>query len=166
MFSSNFQERQFFRQWFLWLPMLVMILLLLVGLILQVYFNKPIGDKPMSDWGLFLTTFGFIVFAWLFWKFNLVTEVGEEGIRVGFPPLFRRRISWDEIDKAYVRRYKPILEFGGWGIRYGWGGTAYNVSGNIGLQLELKNGKKLLIGTQMPEELEAAVKKGLSPRKR
>ncbi len=40
------------------------------------------------------------------------------------------------------------------GIRYGPKGTAYNVSGKIGLQLELKNGKKILIGTRKPEEIE------------
>lgn len=32
-------------------------------------------------------------------------------------------------------------------------GRAFNVSGNIGLQLEFINGEKLLIGTQNPEKL-------------
>jgi hypothetical protein len=34
-------------------------------------------------------------------------------------------------------------------------GKAFNVSGNKGLQLEFNDGRKLLIGTSKPEELEA-----------
>lgn len=163
MFSQNFEERQYFRQWWLWALLLAMVLFFLAGLILQVYFKKPIGDKPMSDQALFWLTFGVILFVYLFSKLNLHTEVSGEGIRVGFPPLFRRTIRWDEISRAYIRKYNSLLEFGGWGIRFGWGSSAYNVSGNMGLQLELKNGRKLLIGTRMPVELEEAVRKRLSP---
>jgi hypothetical protein len=39
-----------------------------------------------------------------------------------------------------------------------FGSGAYNVKGNIGLQLGLKNGKKLLLGTQKGAEIEAALK--------
>jgi len=38
-------------------------------------------------------------------------------------------------------------------------GVAYNISGNMGLQLELKNGKKILLGTRKPTELEDVLKK-------
>jgi hypothetical protein len=61
--------------------------------------------------------------------------------------------------KCYVRKYKPLAEFGGWGLRFGVSGKAYNISGNKGLQLELTNNKKLLIGTQKPEELSEALNK-------
>jgi TATA-box binding protein (TBP) (component of TFIID and TFIIIB) len=37
-------------------------------------------------------------------------------------------------------------------------GKAYNVSGNQGVQLFFTNGKKLLIGTQKPEEITAILK--------
>jgi hypothetical protein len=52
-----------------------------------------------------------------------------------------------------VRRYSAFSEFGGWGIRFGSSGTAFNVSGNIGLQLEFLNKERLLIGTNKPTEL-------------
>ncbi len=44
---------------------------------------------------------------------------------------------------------------------YGWGksGSAFNVKGNIGLQLYLKNGKKVLFGTQRPDALKRAMDK-------
>lgn len=56
--------------------------------------------------------------------------------------------------KVYVRKYLPLREYGGWGLRWGifGSGTAYNISGNMGIQLVLQNGKKILVGTQKAEE--------------
>nr|MBP6978828.1 hypothetical protein [Lentimicrobiaceae bacterium] len=60
--------------------------------------------------------------------------------------------------------YSTIGEYGGWGYRMGGkkAGVAYNISGNMGLQLELKNGKKILLGTKKPVEMEEALKKARS----
>ena len=68
-----------------------------------------------------------------------------------------RKIAFKELKGYKVRAYRPILEYGGWGIRFGLKGKAYNVSGNRGVQLELTNGKRLLIGSQRPEELWQAI---------
>jgi hypothetical protein len=86
---------------------------------------------------------------------RLETKIDKEGIYVRLFPLHvnYKLFKWNEIEKAYIRKYNPILEFGGWGIRFGFKGMAYNVSGNKGLQLEFKNGEKLLIGTNRAEEL-------------
>lgn len=98
----------------------------------------------------------------LFWKARLEVRFDREGLNYRFSPfqLRERRISWEEVGKAYLRTYRPIWEYGGWGIRTNWNGknAAYNVSGDQGLQLELKNGRRLLFGTQRPEELAAALK--------
>ena len=56
-----------------------------------------------------------------------------------------------------MRKYSPLREFGGWGYRVGPGGKAFNMQGNMGLQLEMMGGEKLLIGTRKPEELAAWV---------
>ena len=47
------------------------------------------------------------------------------------------------------------MEYGGWGVRYSLTGKgrAFNVSGNIGLQLEFINGEKVLIGTQVSDKM-------------
>jgi hypothetical protein len=54
-----------------------------------------------------------------------------------------------------------MREYGGWGVKYGWAGKAYNISGNRGVQLKLSNGKGLLIGSQRPEELAQAIQAGM-----
>ncbi|MCF8298024.1 MAG: DUF6141 family protein [Saprospiraceae bacterium] len=98
----------------------------------------------------------------------LITEIDETGISYRYKPFHTkfRKISWEEIDKCYIRIYRPMKEYGGYGYRTVFNkkhGKAFNVSGKIGLQLELKNGQKILIGTQKSEELKSflqQIKKG------
>ncbi|MGB3078776.1 MAG: hypothetical protein WBB31_06835, partial [Saprospiraceae bacterium] len=98
-----------------------------------------------------------------FYFFRLETRISKEGIYVRFFPFHFsfRSYSWSEISKSYVRVYKPIPEYGGWGVRTGlFGkGKAFNVSGNKGLQLQFNDGRKLLIGTNEAVELTEALKK-------
>jgi len=63
------------------------------------------------------------------------------------------------IKKCYVRKYRPLTEYGGrgWRISISGRGTAFSISGNQGLQLEFLNDKKMLIGTKRPEELSKAL---------
>jgi len=103
--------------------------------------------------------------ALLFLFLNLNTRIDEKGISYKFAPFhFKSKlINWKEVDKAYLRKYDAISEYGGWGIKGGipWSkgnGKAYNVKGNIGLQLKLKNGNKILIGTQKKDEINAVLK--------
>jgi len=71
-----------------------------------------------------------------------------------FPFHFRdQQIGWEEIERYEVVKYSPLLEFGGWGIRFNRRGKAFNVSGNKGLRLYLKSGRIILIGTQRDKEL-------------
>ena len=97
----------------------------------------------------------------LFFILKLETEVRSDGLYVRFYPMHIRfrKFTRKELAEHYCRTYKPILEYGGWGIRCSFTGKgkAYNVSGNKGVQLVLTNGKKLLIGSQKPDDLAAAI---------
>ncbi|MHC4691902.1 MAG: DUF6141 family protein [Planctomycetota bacterium] len=101
----------------------------------------------------------------LFFILKLETEVRSDGLYIRFYPMHIRfkRFTGENLAESYARTYKPIREYGGWGIRCSFTGKgkAYNVSGNKGVQLVLTNGKKLLIGSQKPDELAAAIDKML-----
>jgi len=99
--------------------------------------------------------------SWLFYKMKLITEVSAEGVYINFSPLSHQVILFENIKNCRVRTYRPIREYGGWGIRFGRAGKAYNVSGSRGVQLQLKNGKGLLIGSQRPEELARVIWEGM-----
>ncbi len=87
---------------------------------------------------------------------TLQVTVDSSAIYYRYPPFVRkeRRLTKTDIQAMNIRKYRPIWEFGGYGYRYRLGsGRALNVSGKDGLQIVLANGKRLLIGTQKPEEL-------------
>jgi hypothetical protein len=106
-------------------------------------------------------TFLTILISLLFNYFHLETNLKKDGIYVRFFPfqLKFKYYNWSNIKKSYVRQYKPILEYGGWGWRMSISGKgkALSISGNHGLQLELLDDKKILIGTKRPEELTKAL---------
>jgi hypothetical protein len=99
--------------------------------------------------------------ALLFCFLKLETQVRRDGVYLRFYPfhITFRRFGLDDLSEYYARQYRPIREYGGWGVRCSFrNGKAYNVSGNKGVQLVFKDGKKLLIGTQNPEEFEQAIR--------
>lgn len=160
-----FSEAQTFRQPWIWTLLIVLTLAAVVcfgyGMIKQLGFGQPWGDRPLSDNALAIVGPLVILFSiamiYLFLKLKLVTEVRDDGLYIRFFPLSRQIIRYETIEASYVRTYRPLKEFGGWGIRYGRGGKAYNVSGNQGVQLELSGGKRLLIGSRQPQKLTDAI---------
>ena len=96
---------------------------------------------------------------------NLVTEVRADGVYVRYAPfhLAFRRFAFADLAFMQVRRYSPVGEYGGWGLRRGPSGAAYNVSGDLGLQLVLHDGRRLLIGTRQPDALWAAIARVAPP---
>jgi hypothetical protein len=158
-----FSERQRFTQWWLWLILLGINGLFLYGVFEQVIVGQKLGNHPMSNTGLIITA-GLILFLTLLFAIgHLDTTIKKDGIYVRFFPFHIKckQYPWEKLTKSYVRQYSPITEYGGWGLRLGlFGkGTAFNVSGNKGLQLEFTDHKKLLIGTNKPEELSETLKK-------
>ncbi len=89
---------------------------------------------------------------------RLDVETREDALVVHFFPLRRRVVPYAAIRRCAAVTYRPIVEYGGWGIR--WGGPrkwAYNVRGDRGVLLELADGGTLLVGSQRPGELARAI---------
>jgi hypothetical protein len=146
-----FKEEQRFNQ--LWIIILIIVSMLVpIGIIIGIYLKNPDSFTSLE----LLLIIGIIIIASvIIFLFKLSTRIDEFGIHYKFFPfhLNYKHIAWNEMDKAYVRKYDALTEYGGWGLKGGklWNkskGTSINVSGDIGIQLELKNGKKILIGTQ------------------
>lgn len=87
----------------------------------------------------------------------LKTKISNKGICLSYPPFHKRskKIDLLQIRSWQVRKYDSIREYYGHGKR----DQAYTISGDIGLQLHFKNGKKLLIGTQKKQAIEYAMNK-------
>lgn len=150
-----FREVQHFRKSWLWLVVLLPTILAWWAFVRQVLGGEPVGNNPAPDWGV-----------WLIWVFiglglplffgllRMVVEVTGEEIIIHYRPLTRRRIAIRDIVRAEVRRYNAIKEYGGWGVK-GWSRDkmVYNVSGNQGVELLLRDGRSVMIGSSRPTEL-------------
>jgi hypothetical protein len=149
---NQFSETQRFRQWWLWLVLILAAAIPGVGIILsdsQQERTSAIIDLIVGV-GIPCLIFGCVL------SMKLTTRVNSGGVSYQFFPIHLREMTilWDEIENAEIRKYKPIREYGGWGWRYSSrNGRAFNVAGDVGLQLILKDGKKVLIGTQKAEEM-------------
>jgi len=155
-----FKEEQRFTQ--TWLIVLLTISAIVpIGLICQEYFKN---NTTMSTNHFVWTIILILASISLIFIFKLTTRIDEKGIHYQFFPFqFKfKLIGWEEISKVHIRTYDPIGEYGGWGFKGGslWNkskGRALNVSGDIGIQLHLKNNKKLLIGTNKEAEAKRVI---------
>jgi hypothetical protein len=148
-----YEEKQFLRSnsmiWFA-------IAGLLVTFLAQVL-NFSAND---DDWtGILILSIVILSIVPLLLLASIHLRIEKEGIYIRyfpfhFKPLF---FNWSEIDYFELRKYNPLNEYGGWGIKGTKKNRAYNVSGDMGLQLTLKSGRKILVGTVNPQKLEVAL---------
>lgn len=166
--SIIFREQQRFTQGWLWVLIFGIALLAVYIFIQQVIFGRPFGNNPAPDWAviLILILIGIDLPA-LFCCIRMTTEVRRGGLYVRFFPfhLSYRKIPLENLVNHEVRTYQPIREYGGWGIKDGSAGKAYNICGNRGVQLVYSDGRRMLIGSEKPEELLAAIEAVLKIRK-
>lgn len=157
--SVAFHEVQKFREWWVWLLVCGGIALAWYGFIQQIVFGEPFGTNPAPDWAMWLILLAIgIGLPAFFYSLTLIVEVTGDRILIRYAPVLRRTIHFEEIESYAVRTYSPIWEYGGWGIRgWGHGKRAYNVSGNRGVDIKLRDGNEILIGSQQPEKLAQAL---------
>lgn len=159
-YKTNFDLSPFFREEQKFHPIFYIALILpsisvWILFILQIFFKKAVGKKPAPDYVIFILFLIIgVLLPYIIMKIKLITEIRGDGIYLKFVPFhFKYKyFSFSEINRAEYVTYSPVKEYGGWGIRYGKDGWAYNVKGNKGIRFYLKNEKKLLIGTQKGEE--------------
>jgi hypothetical protein len=160
-----FKEEQRFRlPLFLFFIVTIFVIALYgYGMFQQVVLGHSWGNKPMSDARVVaIGSIEIVVITSVFVIFfvaRLITEVRSDGLYIRFIPFHRsfRRIPFETLKAYEACTYRPIRDAGGYGIHRGRRGWAYNVSGNRGVQLELVSGKRMLIGSQRPDELVCAI---------
>lgn len=150
MSKPIFEEEQRFRQWWIWL-----VLLFILATILFKGFETNMGG---------LTTPIVIIASVVLLLFlaNLKTRIDERGIHIRFFPFHFsfRTYEWDKLYSAEIKKYSPIVDYGGWGVRISLtgNGKAFNVSGNKGIYLVTSDGKKRMIGTKKEVEAQEVLK--------
>ena len=157
-----FREEQQFREWWrtiiVLIPIVPAIITLVYSLMKLNSNNDPFGRSPMPASIIIISIIFLLSSLWVYFSYKLEVWINEEGINYSFFPLIYKKklISKAEIQRYEIRKYNPLIDYGGRGIRHGFGhkwGRAFIISGNIGLQLYLTNGKKVLFGTQRSQAI-------------
>lgn len=108
------------------------------------------GQRVPAAAGILVTA---LVLRWVIG--GLTARVDRTGVslHLGAAPVLRRRVAFDEILSVEVVRYRPLRDFGGWGIR-GWGKTrAWTARGSQAVLLHLTEGRELYVGSDVPHRL-------------
>ena len=95
---------------------------------------------------------------------SLTVVIWEEELEARFGPgPIRKRFKLNEIESCQVVKNHWYY---GWGIRFTPHGVLFNVSGFHAVEIKLRTGKKFRIGTDVPQELEEAIRQAIkvSPR--
>ena len=164
-----FEEFQQLNRKYLLLILIPINLFLITSCIFQIVFGKFGGTNPI----LIIATVLFLLFTIIAFLLCLETFVDGKGvyIRIQLCPFLgkSKNYLWDDIFESDIINsiQNPIIirkklvsiklirigsiQHGA--FETGPDGMKIIISGNIGLQLILKNGKKILIGTNNPDEL-------------
>ena len=139
---------------------------IMLGLLLwQVVLGHPWGEHPLSNGEVI----GWTVFLWLIYlrlvTVRLVTEVRTRELVVALKGLWRlRRVPLSHIQSVETITHDIARDYGGFGIRSTREGKAYVAVGSLGVRVTLDGGEVLVIGSQRPAELAAALRRSPAPR--
>ncbi|MEX0879436.1 MAG: hypothetical protein WEB59_04070 [Thermoanaerobaculia bacterium] len=87
------------------------------------------------------------------------TTVSGDTVTVRFGRLYTTRIPVAEVAKAQAVAYRPVRDYGGWGIKGSRRRRALNTRSDRGVLLTKTDGSTILIGSQKPRELLAALER-------
>ncbi|WKW47422.1 hypothetical protein P3875_05000 [Myroides sp. JBRI-B21084] len=142
--NTLFTENQRFNQWWLWLLIVVITIIPVIDFF-KKFTNNTVSKETIFGVIILLLSILFLVII------KLKTTITPKTIQVTFFPLINKNIEINTIKSMNVINYGFV---GGWGIRlFTKYGIVYNIKGKMGLHIQLKNGKQLIIGTQKPTEL-------------
>lgn len=154
--QTNFHEVQKVQRPWMWLLLILAYTGLGMMSVRQFYYQQVSGEHLLTFSSIVFVALLLAVVPFFIYNTRLITIINEEGVAFSFLPLHWRQqfIAWEDIEEVYVREYDALSEYGGWGMKFGSQGKSYTVKGRYGLQLETTDGRKILIGTQRPIELE------------
>jgi hypothetical protein len=133
---------------------------IIVGIVAAMVGIGIILAKEGSNW-IAIAVLGVLAVVLVLFH-SLTVVINEEELIVRFGPrTIRKRFQLNEVESCQAVR---VAWYYGWGIRSTPQGMAFRVSGFDAVQVRLTTGKEYLIGTDVPQELEQAIRQAISHR--
>jgi len=159
---TAFREEQHFAPWVYWMAAVTAVAALIAPPVAAALAKDPSAVIPVILVELFVAILVLLPFNLLF----VVTEVTGQEVLVSFGrwfTLYRKRVQLHDIQESRPVYYRPLRDAGGWGIRWGrFEGKPcafLNARGDRGVFLVHGSKKRLIIGSQEPEQLAEAIRR-------
>ncbi|NAW52216.1 hypothetical protein GNY06_12800 [Elizabethkingia argentiflava] len=156
-----YEEKQKLSTWcyvLLWSPLTLMLYTLYQYFIL----DKSLDNTPTASIALSVVTVFYICFLYFCHQITLRALIKEDGLHIRyFPFCSHRSYPWIDMEEISVKQYSPLTDYWGWGYREAEDEVVYTMKGSQAIKITLMNGKKILIGSQLPEDMSSIIKKRL-----
>lgn len=149
-------------------PLIMVVVVLIAAVAWQSFLYQVVMGVPFSDsdgqasdvliWIIWIV-FGLFM-PWFFCVLRLEIEVTPDNLVYRYWPMHfaNRTIPRSSISLTEASTYRPLRDFGGWGLRGNRRGKAYTVSGKEGVWVTRTDGRALLLGSQDAAKLAEALK--------
>lgn len=140
----TYEETQYFRKNG-FIMIIYMVDLLFIGIVCKMFMD----GVSKAEWIPMLFAVTLLAAATLIMtQLRLITNIDTNEIKVRFLPFPKQwKYSWTEVKSYSVKKYDPIKDYGGWGLRWAGKKRAFNVYGSEGLELIFNDDRTLMIGT-------------------
>jgi hypothetical protein len=137
-------------------PLYLKVLVVVIPLILFLSAALQAANQPL--WSVVLMVALGILFLMMFG--GLRTTVTRDAVTVHFgtPGIRVLKLAVSDIEQVTVRPFRPLAEFGGYGIRVGRTSTGYFLKGGSGVELVPRSGRRRLIGSDEPHRLAEVIR--------
>ncbi|MCX7045258.1 MAG: DUF1648 domain-containing protein [Candidatus Sumerlaeota bacterium] len=145
------------QRWFYWETQNPLYLRIGIPLAALGILAGAIGAVPSQPWMLLVFLLLLILVVAMHGGLQVMINRERLTVRLGGFGLRLLKMPLENIASVQAESFNPIGDFGGWGIRYSlrkkmWGFYLY---GAHGVKVELKNGKRYLLGSDNPDRLAA-----------
>ena len=149
--SNLFEEHQYQRRLLPW----ILVAGIWIASIWNIYKNGISAEHNIYD--ILILLILPLTITLLLFLFRLSIKIDKEFFMFKMFPFHWhfRKIKLNEISNATVKEYNTDRTFHGWGMGIQWNKNyrSYTVNGYKGVEISLKKGKEIFIGTQQPESL-------------
>ena len=88
---------------------------------------------------------------------TVVIRESEMILHLGLVPLITKTVPFKQIKYLRITKYRPIKDFGGWGLRGLGKQQLWSARGTDGLVLNLIEGSELIVGSDDPNKLKERI---------
>ncbi|CAM2902852.1 DUF6141 domain-containing protein [Paenibacillus sediminis] len=150
---NTYEEDRYLPIWILVLIAPITILMW-AAVYIQLIEGKPFGAKPASDTVLIILWIIFgILLPSLFYFIKYRIRLNNEQLVLELIPFYKNKIRIADIQTINLITVRPLIDFGGWGLRFNGKKTGLIIEGKVGIEVKLKSNEIIVIASKRSEQL-------------